>query len=120
MTDQATKTFTQVNAHSQQKSLDWKKSSDVRCYFSEKYVRFLFTLICFVGASCFILLFVFIYAYRSPTRFLYLIMFVSFFRNMTGITSGAGTLKPSIAPEFSPGFWFVLCCSVFSFLCSGL
>ena len=66
------------------------------------------------------LLFVFIYVYCSSKRFLYQMMFVSFDRNMTGVTSGARMPKPSVEPEFTPIFLLVLCFSVFIFLCSVL
>jgi hypothetical protein len=37
--------------------------------------------------------------------------------NTTGATSGAGTAYPSGAPEFTPGFVWGSCYSVFSFIC---
>jgi hypothetical protein len=40
-------------------------------------------------------------------------MSVSFNSHMTGARSGAGTANPS-------GFWWDLCCSIFSFLCNAL
>ena len=40
--------------------------------------------------------------------------------NTTGATSGAGTAYPSGAPSSPPVFLRGLCCSFFSFLCSGL
>ena len=33
------------------------------------------------------------------------------------VTSGAGTAYPSGAPEFTPGFQWGSCCSIFSFIC---
>jgi hypothetical protein len=36
---------------------------------------------------------------------------------MTGVTSGAGTAYPSGAPEFTPGFMWDSCYSIFSFMC---
>ena len=35
----------------------------------------------------------------------------------TGATSGARTADPSRAPEFTPGFQWSSCCSIFSFIC---
>ena len=37
-----------------------------------------------------------------------------------GVTCGAGTAYPYGAPEFTSGFQWDSCCSVFSFLCSVL
>ena len=37
--------------------------------------------------------------------------------NTTGATSGAGTAYPSGAPEFTPGFQWGSCYSIFSFIC---
>jgi len=39
---------------------------------------------------------------------------------MTSATSGAGTADPSGISEFTPGYLWVSCCSIFSFLCSAL
>ena len=50
------------------------------------------------------MLFVFIYVYWCPTRFLYQMMFVTFNSNTTGVTCGAGTAYPSGTPEFTPEF----------------
>jgi len=81
-------------------------------------VRFVFITICFVGSSCFIKIFVFIY--WCPTRFLYQMMFVSFNGNTTGVTSGTGTSNPSGAPQFTSCFCGVrvdqslVFCEVFS------
>jgi len=36
---------------------------------------------------------------------------------MTGATNGAGTAYPSRAPEFTPGFEWDSCYSIFSFMC---
>ena len=36
---------------------------------------------------------------------------------MTGVTSGVGTAYPFAAPEFTPGFEWGSCCSIFSFIC---
>ena len=36
--------------------------------------------------------------------------------NTTDATSGAGTVYPSEAIEFTPGFQWDLCCSIFSFM----
>jgi len=38
-------------------------------------------------------------------------------KNTTGATRGAGTAYPSGAPEFTPGFKWGACCSIFSFMC---
>ena len=40
--------------------------------------------------------------------------------NTTGATCEAGTVYLSGPPEFIQGFWWDLCCSIFSFLCSVL
>jgi len=40
--------------------------------------------------------------------------------NTTGVTRGAGTDYPFVAPEFTPGSSRGSCCSIFSFLCSVL
>ena len=40
--------------------------------------------------------------------------------NTTGSISGAGTAYPSGAPEFTPGFQWDSCCSIFCFLCNVL
>ena len=40
--------------------------------------------------------------------------------NMTGVTRGAGTAFSFGALEFTLGFQWSLCCSIFSFLCSVL
>jgi len=40
--------------------------------------------------------------------------------NMAGVTYGAGTANPSGAHEFTLGFQWGSCCSIFSFLCSVL
>jgi len=37
--------------------------------------------------------------------------------NTTGATSGAGNAHPSGAPEFTPGFQWGSCYSIFSFIC---
>ena len=37
--------------------------------------------------------------------------------NTTGATSGAGTASTSGAPEFTPGFHWGSCYSIFSFMC---
>ena len=50
----------------------------------------------------------------------YLICFyrhVGYQINTTGVTSGAGTANPSGAPEFTPGFQWGSCYSIFSFTC---
>ena len=66
------------------------------------------------------MLFVFIYVYWCPTRFIYQMLFVSFNSNTTVVTRGAGTADPSGAPEFTPSFWWGSCCSIFYFLCNVL
>ena len=38
----------------------------------------------------------------NPTQFPYQMMFVLFNSNLMGATSGAGTVCPSRAPEFTP------------------
>ena len=38
----------------------------------------------------------------------------------TSATTGTGTAHHSTAPEFTPGFYWGSCCSIFSFLCSVL
>jgi hypothetical protein len=45
-------------------------------------------------------------------------LFMSFNRNTTGATGGAGTAHPSGSPEFTPVFQLGSNCSIFSFLCS--
>ena len=50
-------------------------------------------------------------------------MFVSFNSNMTGVINGAGTAKPSGAPESTlphPGFQWGSCFSIYCFLCNVL
>ena len=82
-------------------------------------VRFVFITICFVWNSCFIDIFVLIYVYWCPTRFLYQMMLVSFNGNTTGDTRGAGTANPSGSPVFvHPRFLWGSCWSIFSFLWS--
>jgi hypothetical protein len=65
-------------------------------------------------------IFVFIYVYRRPTRFLYHTMFVSFSSNRTGVTSGtrSATLPEHLSsPSVFSGvcvarsllFWVVFC-----------
>ena len=44
----------------------------------------------------------------------------SLFKKHDGVTSGAGTVHPSGAPEFIPGFQWGSCYSIFGFLCSVL
>ena len=44
-------------------------------------------------------------------------MFVSFNRNKADVTNGAGTVNLSEAPEFTPGFKWSSCCSIFRFPC---
>ena len=50
------------------------------------------------------ILFVFIFVYWCPTLFSYLMMFVSFNSNTTGVTCGTGTDYHSGAPEIFLGF----------------
>jgi len=52
--------------------------------------------ICFVWVNVLLVFFVFIYLYWCPTRFSYLMMFLSFSSTTTGITSGAGTANRNI------------------------
>ena len=42
------------------------------------------------------------------------------YSNMMSATNGAGTAFPSVAHEFTSGFQWGSCCSIFSFLCSVL
>ena len=65
------------------------------------------------------MLFVCIYVYWCPTRFLYQMMFVSFNSNTTGVTCRAGTSNYSGSPAFTTSFQQDSCNSIFSFLCSG-
>jgi hypothetical protein len=82
-------------------------------------VRFVFITICFVWSSCFIDIFVFIYVYWCPIRFLFQMMLVSFNGNTTDDTRGAGTANPSGSPVFvHPRFLWGSCWSIFSFLWS--
>jgi len=51
------------------------------------------------------MLFVFIYVYWCPTRFIYLMMFVvSFNSNTSGVTCGAGSANPPGTLVFTPDF----------------
>jgi hypothetical protein len=45
-------------------------------------------------------------------------IFVSLNSNTTGVTCGAGSSSLSGIPEFTTGFYWELCCSIFSFLCN--
>ena len=58
------------------------------------------------------MLFVFIYIYRFPTLFPYQMIFVSFNRNTTSVTSGSETDYPSGASVFIPGFQLGSCQSL--------
>ena len=58
------------------------------------------------------MLFVFIYIYRFPTLFPYQMIFVSFNRNTTSVTSGSETDYPSGAPVSIPGFQLGSCQSL--------
>jgi hypothetical protein len=64
--------------------------------------------LCKMGDTSYIeylfMFFVFVYVYWCPTRFPYQMMFVSFSRNKTGVTSGAVTTYFSEVPEFTLGF----------------
>jgi hypothetical protein len=40
--------------------------------------------------------------------------------NITVVTGGAGTAYPSGAHEFTHGFWWGSCYSIFSFMCNAL
>ena len=74
--------------------------------------------ICYLwGIHVLYTLFVFIYVYWCSKRFPFLMMFVSFNSNTTGVTSGAATAS---APEFTLGFQWGLCFSIFSLLSSVL
>jgi hypothetical protein len=55
-------------------------------------------------------------------HFLVIYSFMTYHRvcneiNTTGATSRAGTAYPSGAPEFTPGFWWGSCYSIFSLMC---
>ena len=39
------------------------------------------------------------------------------YNNATGVTSGGGNAYPSREPEFTPGFQWSSCYSIFSFMC---
>ena len=58
--------------------------------------------------------------YWCPTRFPYQMIFLSCNSKTTGVTSGGGIDIPSRAPEFTPGYLWGSCCSIFSFLCNVL
>ena len=60
---------------------------------------------CFVGSSWFFLMiFVFIYGYKCPERFVFQKMFVSSISNTTGVTRWKGTANHSGAHVFTSGF----------------
>ena len=59
------------------------------------------------GGNVLFMLFVFIFTYWCPTRFLYQMMFVKFNSTMTGVTCGAETVNPSGTPQLTPGFNWV-------------
>ena len=46
-------------------------------------------------------------------------VYLFFNSNTMGVTGGAGTANLSGAPEFTPAVYWGLCCSIFSFVCSG-
>jgi hypothetical protein len=50
------------------------------------------------------------------TQFPYQMMFVSLNLSTTGVSSRTGTSYPSGTSEFTPGFKWCTCCSIFSFL----
>jgi hypothetical protein len=76
----------------------------------------------FVGSSCFIKLFVFIYIYCCTKRFPYQMIMVLFNSNTTGVISGAGTAYPTVTTDFTPVFigslvfYVVLCRTLFLLL----
>ena len=65
-------------------------------------VRSVLTPICFV--IMFMLYLCSLYLFTHPKRLPYRIMLVLLNRNTTDVTCGAGTVYPSIAPEFTPSF----------------
>ena len=77
----------------------------------KNHVRFVFTPICFLWASCFIYV---IYLYWYPRRFSYQVTLL----NTTCVTSEEGTACPSGESDFTSEFWWGSCCSIFSLLCS--
>ena len=58
--------------------------------------------------------------FQCPPRFPCQRLFVYFNSNTRGVSCGTGTAYPSRAPEFTPGFLWGSCCSIFSFLCNVL
>jgi len=62
----------------------------------KRFVRTKFDIYVFI--TCYLCLFTY-------TQFTYHVMLVSFDSNTTGITSGAGTAYPFVAPEFTLGFY---------------
>ena len=63
-------------------------------------IRFVFTLICFVGVHALIVLFIFIYVYRCQTQFPYQ-TYVLFTIAMIGATRGTGTAYRSETHTFT-------------------
>ena len=59
------------------------------------------------GGNVLFMLFVFIFTYWCPTRFLYQMMYVKFNSTMTGVTCGAETVNPSRTPQLTPAFNWV-------------
>jgi hypothetical protein len=78
-------------------------------------VRSVLTPICFV--IMFMLYLCSLYLFTHPKRLPYRIMLVLLNRNTTDVTSGAGSVYPSMAPEFIPSFQWSWCRSMFN-LCS--
>ena len=72
------------------------------------------------GVHVLFMLFVFIYVYLCPTLFPYHMILLSFNIYTMGVTNGAGTSKPSGAPQLNASFLWGTLYSLFSFLCSVL
>ena len=82
-------------------------------------VRFILTPSCFLGYSCFIYV-LNIYLRILGVKHDFHEMFDSRNCNGIGVICRAGTASRPGAPEFTPGFWWGSCYSIFSFLCSVL
>ena len=82
-------------------------------------VRFILTPSCFLGYSCFIYV-LNIYLRILGVKHDFHEMFDSRNCNRIGVICRAGTASRPGAPEFTPGFWWGSCYSIFSFLCSVL
>jgi hypothetical protein len=87
-------------------------------YFSKNEVRFVSTPICFVGVSCIML---FVVTMPTVVQHDFHIRWCSCRLSVTRrVSCGAGTANPFGTPEFTPGFQWGSCCSIFSFLCNVL